>query len=99
MVHVDQTLTKKVAALARLELTSAEVELYTAQIEKTLSYIDQLSEVDVSGVEPMIHPHSQELLKREDKARTPMRTVDDQPAVLEHAPEVLYGGFKVPPIL
>ena len=43
----------KVAALANLELTDAEVETYRGQLDDILSYIDKLNEVDTSGVEPM----------------------------------------------
>jgi aspartyl-tRNA(Asn)/glutamyl-tRNA(Gln) amidotransferase subunit C len=43
----------KVAALANLELSDAEVETYRGQLDDILTYIDKLNEVDTSGVEPM----------------------------------------------
>jgi len=43
----------KVAALANLELTEAEVETYRGQLDDILTYIDKLNEVDLSAVEPM----------------------------------------------
>jgi aspartyl-tRNA(Asn)/glutamyl-tRNA(Gln) amidotransferase subunit C len=43
----------KVAALANLELTDAEVEQYRGQLDDILTYIDKLNEVDTSGIEPM----------------------------------------------
>jgi aspartyl-tRNA(Asn)/glutamyl-tRNA(Gln) amidotransferase subunit C len=43
----------KVAALANLELTDAEVDAYRGQLDDILAYIDKLNEVDTSGVEPM----------------------------------------------
>ena len=43
----------KVAALANLELTDAEVETYRGQLDDILTYIDKLNEVDLSAVEPM----------------------------------------------
>jgi aspartyl-tRNA(Asn)/glutamyl-tRNA(Gln) amidotransferase subunit C len=43
----------KVAALANLELTDAEVETYRGQLDDILTYIDKLSEIDTSNVEPM----------------------------------------------
>ena len=42
----------KVAALANLELTDAEVETYRGQLDDILTYIDKLNEIDTSGVEP-----------------------------------------------
>jgi aspartyl-tRNA(Asn)/glutamyl-tRNA(Gln) amidotransferase subunit C len=41
-----------IAKLARLDLTDAELEKYGSQLSSVLSYIDQLKEVDVKGVEP-----------------------------------------------
>lgn len=43
----------KVAALANLELTDAEVETYRGQLDDILTYIDKLNEVDTSNVEPL----------------------------------------------
>jgi aspartyl-tRNA(Asn)/glutamyl-tRNA(Gln) amidotransferase subunit C len=43
----------KVVALANLELTDAEVETYRGQLDDILTYIDKLSEIDTSNVEPM----------------------------------------------
>ena len=41
-----------VAKLARLELSEEEIEKYGEQLSGVLSYIDQLREVDTTGVEP-----------------------------------------------
>jgi aspartyl-tRNA(Asn)/glutamyl-tRNA(Gln) amidotransferase subunit C len=43
----------KVATLANLELTDAEVEKYRGQLDDILNYIDKLNELDTSNVEPM----------------------------------------------
>jgi aspartyl-tRNA(Asn)/glutamyl-tRNA(Gln) amidotransferase subunit C len=43
---------RKVAKLARLQLTSQEEELYASQLEPVLEHIDSLNKVDTSGVEP-----------------------------------------------
>jgi aspartyl-tRNA(Asn)/glutamyl-tRNA(Gln) amidotransferase subunit C len=43
----------KVAALANLDLTDAEVETYRGQLDDILTYIDKLNEIDTSTVEPM----------------------------------------------
>lgn len=42
----------KLAQLAGLEITEDEAELYTAEIEKIIDYINQLDEVDTTGLEP-----------------------------------------------
>jgi aspartyl-tRNA(Asn)/glutamyl-tRNA(Gln) amidotransferase subunit C len=43
----------RVAQLAHLELTPAEVDTYQAQLDQILAYVDKLNEVDVANVEPM----------------------------------------------
>jgi aspartyl-tRNA(Asn)/glutamyl-tRNA(Gln) amidotransferase subunit C len=46
---------EKVALLARLDLTDAELATMTGQLAQIVGYVDQLSEVDTEGVEPMAH--------------------------------------------
>ena len=46
---------EKVALLARLQLTDAELETLTEELGQIVGYVDQLSEVDTTGVEPMAH--------------------------------------------
>jgi len=46
---------QKVSLLARLRLTDAELDTMTAQLGQIVGYIDQLGELDTSGVEPMAH--------------------------------------------
>ena len=43
----------RVAELAHLELSGAEVEMYRAQLDSILSYIGKLNELDTAAVEPM----------------------------------------------
>jgi aspartyl-tRNA(Asn)/glutamyl-tRNA(Gln) amidotransferase subunit C len=101
MAEVNETLTRKVADLARLELSESEVKTYTAQLKQILGYVDQLSTVSVEGVEPMTHPipHEISVRDREDEVAPSPRDSDGAPKVLDPAPEVIDGGFKVPPIL
>jgi len=44
-----------VAELARLELTDEERAVFQPQLENIVKYVEKISEVDVSGVEPMMH--------------------------------------------
>ena len=92
MPQVDEALTRRVADLARLELSDAEVRLFTSQLTDVLKYMDQLSGVDVTGVEPLMQPLELETALREDVARPGQSAV-------ACAPESLDGAYKVPPIL
>lgn len=46
---------EKVALLARLQLTDAELDTMTGQLAQIVGYVDQLAEVNTEGVEPMAH--------------------------------------------
>ena len=92
MVDVNENLTRQVAHLSRLELSDQEVKSFTVQLSNVLKYVDQLQEVNVAGVEPLTHPVELEAPLREDANRPSIN-------VLDSAPDVLYDGFKVPPIL
>ena len=54
---MSKALTKEevahVAHLARLDVTDAELEKYTEQLSAILDYVDQLSEVNTDGIEPL----------------------------------------------
>jgi aspartyl-tRNA(Asn)/glutamyl-tRNA(Gln) amidotransferase subunit C len=45
----------KVSLLARLQLSEAELETMTTQLGQIVGYVDQLRELDTSGVTPMAH--------------------------------------------
>jgi aspartyl-tRNA(Asn)/glutamyl-tRNA(Gln) amidotransferase subunit C len=45
-----------VAHLARLELSDAELELMTRQLNSVLEYVNQLQQVNTEGIEPLAHP-------------------------------------------
>ncbi|MEI8360626.1 MAG: Asp-tRNA(Asn)/Glu-tRNA(Gln) amidotransferase subunit GatC [bacterium] len=86
-----------VARLARLELTIEEVERYGNQLSGVLTYIDQLREVDTTGVEPTAQITGLENAWRED-------VVLDWPskerlAAINSAPECEDGQIKVKRIL
>ena len=99
MVEVNEALTRRLAELARLELTDAEASTFTAQLGKILGYVDQLQQVDVSGVEPMTHPFDLGAPLREDTVRPSPVDARGKPKVLACGPDVVNDGFKVPPIL
>ena len=88
---------QRIAALARLELTPAEVALFASQLAAILTYVEELGAVDTSGVEPTSHPLSAGSVWRDDEV-TPS---DARDAVLRDAPGASprAGLFKVPKVL
>lgn len=99
-IEVNEELVRKVADLARLALTDAEVSLYATQMKTTLGYVEQISKVQIpEGTQPLYHPLESETPMRDDRVVTPMTTADGKPKMIKPAPETLYEGYKVPPIL
>ncbi len=98
-LEINETLTRRIAALARLELSNDEVHLFSPQLASILGYVEKLQEVDVVGIEPLTHPHSFPTPFREDQVHIFPPNRQGQPSVLDSAPDVLESGFKVPPIL
>ncbi len=99
MIEVNESLTRKTATLARLELSDAEVKTFTSQLGDILKYIDQLQALDVSQVEPLTHTLQLATPLRADVVCSFPPASDGKPKVLSSAPETLYEGYKVPPIL
>jgi aspartyl-tRNA(Asn)/glutamyl-tRNA(Gln) amidotransferase subunit C len=99
VLEVNSALTRKVAHLARLELSEQEVETFTSQLGGILNYVGLLQQVDVSQVEPLTHPLELATPLREDIAKPSPLDSEGRPKVLQSAPDVLDDGFKVPPIL
>lgn len=86
---------RKVAALARLELSPDEVSAFAGQLGGILDYIRQLDEVSTEGVEPMAHAIEVRDVFRDD---TPVPSLSRQDA-LANAPKQDSRYFVVPAIL
>ena len=88
---------RKVAALARLELTDDEIALFTTQLASILQYATTVQEADTAGVPPTSHPFASGPEWREDR---PTGSLDREEA-LHAAPmaSVGTGLFKVPKVL
>lgn len=84
-----------VANLARIELTEAEKEKYSAQLGQILEYFKKLSEVDVEGVEPSAHAHAIYNVWRNDE-EGPTLSVEQ---VLMNAPEKRENQIVVPKVV
>jgi aspartyl-tRNA(Asn)/glutamyl-tRNA(Gln) amidotransferase subunit C len=99
MIQVNETLTRQVAQLARLELNDQELKTFTVQLEDILGYVEQLQTVDTTSIQPLIHPFDLSTPLREDQVKPSPVDEEGKPKVLQSAPDILYDGFKVPPIL
>lgn len=90
---------RKVAKLAHLEITEAEVELYTPQMADIVKYVEQLNELDTENVEPAIGGLTPDgeatFTQREDIPADSL----GQEAALDQAPSAVAGHFRVPKVL
>ena len=85
---------KHVAKLARLELTESEIEKYAEQLGNILTYVEQMKEVDTTGVEPMPHAIPVTNVMREDEVKYEQTKEE----LMKNAPYEEDGFFRVPKI-
>ena len=93
--RIDAEQVRKVAKLARLELTDAEVQEFTGQLGAILGYVDKLNELETTDVEPLAHCLPITDVLRKDEVRESLGTEQ----VLANAPQRDGSFFKVPKIL
>src|SRR5919112_4399628 len=90
---------KKIAQLAHMEITDAELRALTPQMAAIVEYVEQLGELDTSRVEPAtggLTPEGERTTaSREDAARPSL----GQRLALEQAPDPSHGHFRVPKVL
>lgn len=90
----DENLLRKVAHLARLSLSGEEINRYKNELARIISFVEQLNEVDVRGVEPMSHAGDRSLPFRKDEVRPTLGT-----ACIETSSGFVDGLLKVPKII
>ena len=93
--QIDQAEVRKVAKLARLDLTDAEVEEFTGQLVAILDYVRTMNRLDTQTVEPLAHCLPISNCLREDVIQ-PSLGAD---LALANAPDRDEDFFKVPKIL
>jgi aspartyl-tRNA(Asn)/glutamyl-tRNA(Gln) amidotransferase subunit C len=86
---------KKIALLSRLEIQDDQIESTGRQLSDILSYMDLISQVDITDVEPTAHAVSMRNVWRED---VPQESLSNEKA-LQNAPEPEDGYFKVPKVI
>ena len=94
-MSVDTATVRHIARLARIAVTDGEVEALVPELNNILGWIEQLQEVDVSGVEPMTAVIPNTLRMREDIVTD--GGIRDQ--VLANAPVAEHGFFAVPKVI
>lgn len=92
---IDREQVRKVAHLARLQITPEEEEQFTTQLNSILEYFEQLSELDTDNVPPTTRAIELSNITRRDE----LKPFPNKEALLEAAPEREGDYFRVPQIL
>jgi aspartyl-tRNA(Asn)/glutamyl-tRNA(Gln) amidotransferase subunit C len=94
-MSVDAATVRRIAHLARIAVAEDEVEHLREELNAILAFVEQLSEVDVEGVEPMTSVIPMAMKKRPDEV-TDGGIPDD---ILKNAPAAQDGFFAVPKVV
>lgn len=95
MARITRADVEHVARLARLELTDAELDASTEQLEAILEHAEDVAQLDLTDVEPTAHPLPLVNVVRADTVGPTL----DRDEVLAAAPATEDGRFRVPRIL
>lgn len=94
-MSVDAATVRKIARLSRIGIAEADVEPLAAELNGILGWIEQLAEVDVSGIEPMTAVMPIALRWRDDV----VSDGDMVGKVLANAPDGRHGFFALPKVI
>ncbi len=86
---------EKVARLARLRLTEAELDLFTGQLAQILDHASDLAALDLHDVAPTAHPFGLINVMRDDLVEASLPPEE----ILREAPDAEQGRFGVPRIV
>ena len=92
---VDAATVRRIAHLARIAVADEEVENLQSEVNAMLAFVEQLSEVDVEGVEPMTSVMPMEMKKRQDV----VNDGDIADDVFANAPAAENHFFLVPKVI
>jgi aspartyl-tRNA(Asn)/glutamyl-tRNA(Gln) amidotransferase subunit C len=92
---LDKATVAHIAALARIRLSEAELAPLADELSRILTWMEQLNEVDTSGVAPMASVMAAGLPMREDEVNDGGRREE----ILADAPRTAHGFFVVPKVI
>lgn len=94
-MSVDLDTVKRVARLSRIAVTEEEAGRMTGELNVILGFVEQLSEVDIDGVEPMTSVIPIKMRKREDAVTDGGKAAD----IVANAPATEENFFLVPKVV
>jgi len=94
-MSIDTETARKVAHLARIKVEDKDLPALASEFNAMLGFIDELNEVDVEGVEPMVSVTPMRLRRRADV----VTDGNQAEAILKNAPDSREGFFAVPKVV
>ena len=94
-MSVDIATVKRVARLARIAVSEEDAERMTGELNAILGFVEQLNEVDVTGVEPMTSVIPMEMKERQDAVTDGNKAAD----IVANAPASAENFFLVPKVV
>jgi aspartyl-tRNA(Asn)/glutamyl-tRNA(Gln) amidotransferase subunit C len=94
-MSVDLATVKRVARLARIAVTEEDANRMVGELNGIINFVEQLNEVDVSGVEPMTSVTPMEMRKRADTVNDGDKAAD----IVANAPVTDRDFFLVPKVV
>ncbi|MCR9127414.1 MAG: Asp-tRNA(Asn)/Glu-tRNA(Gln) amidotransferase subunit GatC [Rhodobacteraceae bacterium] len=94
-MSIDASTAARVAKLARIRVEEAALPALADEFNTILGFIEQLGEVDIDGVEPMVSVTPQRLRMRADEVSDGAQA----DKVLSNAPDAREGFFAVPKVV
>lgn len=94
-MEIKEETVKKIAHLARLNVSSEESVAMQSSLTKILNWMEQLNEVDTDGVEPLTHMSGEVNVLRKDGAQNTLSREEG----LKNAPQRNKAYFTVPKVV
>lgn len=94
-MSIDKATVQKIASLARIQVTEADLNYYAPQLQNILNWAEQLQEVNTDGVEPLANVSEIACRLRADV----VNDGGNAEAVLKNAPESVEGFYVVSKIV
>ena len=94
-MNIDKSDVEKLAHLSKLELDEASIARMQGDMNKMLSFVEKINELDLENVDPMTYMNEDVNVLREDDVRHDISHED----ALKNAPDKNSDYFKVPKVL
>lgn len=94
-MEVNDTLVEKLARLSRLEFNATEKSELKNDLQRMISFVDKLNELDLAGTEPLLHMSEEVNVLREDEVKGSITREDG----MKNAPEHDEKFFIVPKVI